>query len=1150
MDENGTFRPSGTRLVLVGEGVQTIDFQTTSSSPYDIVDEEGSGAAFPSRLCLAKMRSDLTVVGDATADTNVDLNGHELTVTGDLTHRSGVITLTSVSREGGATDAGRLSVRGSYVSDGGDGWGGKLAFSSDAVMDVGGDMVLKDAYSGALGAKNHTMTGGEIRLAGSLVDENGTFRPSGTRLVLVGEGVQTIDFQTTSSKFAGIETNGKPIRFIKFLGLSKLPVDITIAGNFELMQDLNLNAHSLVIEHSLVHSNGKLSISSGTLIVNGDYRLQSKSLINDSVSYGACAAQLSMLNAQDNVLVRGGFIFQSTVSHNSTYLKDGNLTICGDFTDLSSSCFRPAGNHMVTLDGTEIQRVSFPNTTDKFNKLKLTQTRNRYVFSPDKCWNELAVNMVDGIELSATTMELAAAGETAQLTAVVTPDDAYDKTLSWSSSDESVATVTQNGVVTAVSSGTATITAVPAYGDVSASCSVMVDIPVPTTHVSGVTLDKETLTFASAGETGQLSATVLPDDADDRSVSWSSTDEHVATVSQDGVVTAVANGSASIVATTTDGGFSATCEVTVAIPAPVVHVTGVAIDVAEATLVSEGEGLQLTATVEPDDASDPSVVWSTSDETVATVSQDGYVIAVANGTAGITATTTDGNLSATCLVRVDIPAPTIPVISVALDHNELLLTAIGESVQVTAVINPKSATDQRVAWHSSDESVVTVSEAGVVVAVADGDTTVTATTVDGGFSASCHVVVEIPQAQVAVEGVTLSSSLIELASEGAQETLIATVSPADSTDKSVSWESSDVSVATVDDAGTVTAVSNGTATVTVTTLDGGFTATCEVSVAIPAPTVHVTGVSVEPGQVTLSSIGETAQLSVEVSPGDASDTSVAWTSTNDSVISVDSSGTITAVSPGSASVIAITNDGGYASACLVTVAIPAAPSLVDAIVTIEAEGIVYDGSEKKPEVIVIYGDSRLVKGTDYTLSYSDNVNPGTATVTVTGMGGYTGRATATFEIAGQAESASVPIYRLYNKLTSEHLYTMSKGEYDQLPVITGGDWAQEGVAWYAPAKGAAGASPVWRLYNEGLGDHHYTASAGERDALVASAGWKVENVAFYTAAKGDNTIGLYRLYNGGLMKGQHHYTASAGERDALVANAGWKAEGVAFYGLR
>lgn len=178
------------------------------------------------------------------------------------------------------------------------------------------------------------------------------------------------------------------------------------------------------------------------------------------------------------------------------------------------------------------------------------------------------------------------------------------------------------------------------------------------------------------------------------------------------------------------------------------------------------------------------------------------------------------------------------------------------------------------------------------------------------------------------------------------------------------------------------------------------------------------------------------------------------------------------------------------------------------------------------------------------------VAPGsTISITVGSAVSYTGKAMeGTHDLTVMLPATTVPIYRLYNKLSSEHLYTTSKVEYDRLPVITNGDWEQEGVAWYAPDKGAEGASPVWRLYNDGLGDHHYTASAGERDALVANSGWKVEGVAFYTAARGSDTIGLHRLYNGGLMKGQHHYTASAAERDWLVANAGWKFEGVSFYG--
>ncbi len=145
-------------------------------------------------------------------------------------------------------------------------------------------------------------------------------------------------------------------------------------------------------------------------------------------------------------------------------------------------------------------------------------------------------------------------------------------------------------------------------------------------------------------------------------------------------------------------------------------------------------------------------------------------------------------------------------------------------------------------------------------------------------------------------------------------------------------------------------------------------------------------------------------------------------------------------------------------------------------------------------------------------------------------------------------SKRVAIYRMYNEVTSEHLYTTSKAEYDSCGAGAYADWKQEGVGWVAPPRDAKGAKPVYRLYNEGLGDHHYTASEGEKKDLVEKQGWNDEGIAFYTAEKGTAPVSLYRLYNGSLPRGQHHYTASAGERDWLVANAGWKYEGVAFYG--
>lgn len=147
-------------------------------------------------------------------------------------------------------------------------------------------------------------------------------------------------------------------------------------------------------------------------------------------------------------------------------------------------------------------------------------------------------------------------------------------------------------------------------------------------------------------------------------------------------------------------------------------------------------------------------------------------------------------------------------------------------------------------------------------------------------------------------------------------------------------------------------------------------------------------------------------------------------------------------------------------------------------------------------------------------------------------------------LVAQGKRWGTTVYRMYNKSTSEHLYTTSAAEYGMCGVGPYADWMAEGVAWQAPMESDV---PVYRLYNEGSGDHHYTADQAECDELVAEHGWTMEGVAFYSASEED--IPIYRLYNGNLMRGQHHYTTDESERDALVQRFDWVDEGIAFYSL-
>ena len=191
----------------------------------------------------------------------------------------------------------------------------------------------------------------------------------------------------------------------------------------------------------------------------------------------------------------------------------------------------------------------------------------------------------------------------------------------------------------------------------------------------------------------------------------------------------------------------------------------------------------------------------------------------------VTATNTGGSDSEQLSITIN-PAAAVPVESVSLDKTTLGLTE-GETARLTATVEPSNATNKSVTWSSDNESVATVTN-GVVTAVGAGTATITVTTVDQSKTATCEVTVTA--ATVPVTGVTLNKTSTSLY-VGDTETLTATAEPSDATNKNVTWSSDDTSVATVDASGLVTAVAPGTAVITVTTADGGKTATCTVTVS-------------------------------------------------------------------------------------------------------------------------------------------------------------------------------------------------------------------------------------------------------------------------------------------------------------------------------
>ncbi|MBE6466897.1 S8 family serine peptidase [Denitrobacterium detoxificans] len=203
--------------------------------------------------------------------------------------------------------------------------------------------------------------------------------------------------------------------------------------------------------------------------------------------------------------------------------------------------------------------------------------------------------------------------------------------------------------------------------------------------------------------------------------------------------------------------------------------------------------------------------------------------------------------------------------------------------------------------------------------------------------------------------------------------------------------------------------------------------------------------------------------------------------------------------------------------------------------SVTAEGATYTGSAITSDPVVVLNGVTLTAGSDYTVSYGNNVAVGTATVYVTGAGSYAGTATGTFTIS---KKPSQGMYRLYNPNGGEHFYTASSSERDHLRKL---GWRYEGIGWNAPTTG----DPVYRLYNPNGGDHHYTKSKEECDGL-RKLGWRYEGVGWYSDTA--KSVPLYRQYNPNAKSGSHNYTTSKSENDMLV-RVGWRAEGIGWYGV-
>lgn len=553
-----------------------------------------------------------------------------------------------------------------------------------------------------------------------------------------------------------------------------------------------------------------------------------------------------------------------------------------------------------------------------------------YNGSPIK--NEISINKGDGIYITAYL----------NLGEATVPDNTK---LSWISSDPGIIAVNpattsgqqQLAEIKAISGGNATITVVSEDGLYIATADFYV-----TEGVTGIFLDKEQVTAQMSLEKYQLKATVTPESAGvDSSVVWATLDPKVVTVDQNGLVTFVGPGETYVSVTSlADTSKVAYCNFIIT-----QQVEGIAMDFKDVTL-NVGDEYRLTYVVSPANASNKNVIFSSSNEGVVKVDETGLLTAISSGSATIIVQTEDGGF-------IDMTNVTVlqPVEQIVLSHTELTVKK-GAVFWLNATVLPETSDNKKIAWASSDKSLATVSEDGMVTTLKVGTVTISCVSEDTGVVAYCIVEITEP-----VTGLTLNSYYEEIMT-GTKFVIVPTVLPIEAPDKSVTYVSSDPTVATVDENGVVTGISGGTCEIVVTTVESELKATCTIYVR-----EYVSSITIS-GSKEIINVKDELQLEAEIQKVTATNKNIVWSSSNTAVAVVSQTGKVVGVAPGTVVITALAADGsGISDSVVIRVINP-----VTQIELSESKITIYVG-ETHNVVAKIVPENATIKGIQWT---SDN----------------------------------------------------------------------------------------------------------------------------------------------------------------------------------
>ena len=532
---------------------------------------------------------------------------------------------------------------------------------------------------------------------------------------------------------------------------------------------------------------------------------------------------------------------------------------------------------------------------------------------------------VEGVLLGMSSISMNV-GETNRIYANVLPHTAYDKDVTWSSSNNNVVTVDSKGVLSARSAGSAVITVKTKDGGFKDTVLVEVTKRKSENNIY-INVENNNL---YVGDKSNLIVVVSPDENLSSKVVYSSSDSSVVSVNSQGKIVAKKKGVATITARIASEGISSSIDLIVkekSVEQLYLSSSNLSLDV--------NEKYNLKYYFYPSDAVG-TLTFASSNSSVVSVNSDGKVEALKEGTAIITAKT-NNNVVANCIVEVKNNVINASSIEISVKNSSF---NVGESIYISSVLKPENVTNKNITYLSSDSSIAVVDKTGKVTGVRSGNVVITATSASG---VSDTISLTVRDAIVPVTRIDVDSVVTI---EAGKSSIIKTkIYPSNATNKNIVWQVEDPTIAKVNSSGVVTGVKGGSTVVTAT--NGNAIS----SVSVIVSDVKVEKIELNYKQVGLYAGGEIV-LKSTVLPSNATNLNVTWVSSDENIAKVSKDGKVTAINKGTATITALSSTPGVVGECIVNVS----------KIGVESFKVSHD------EVVLSVGNTRVLSVSDITPS--------------------------------------------------------------------------------------------------------------------------------------------------------------------------------------